>query len=476
MGKGFLGKFIKGAKGSVAVMTAMGMVAIVGVASLAIDMGRLYTVRGELQNSADAAALAAVGNLIQDQGGVVVRDASAATGAASTVAQRQSQLSGLPAVPLADRTDLTIIFGVYNLQASSPSTAWDEIGTSCGSDSNANAVRITLRRASGLAYGAVTNLMAGVFGIQTSEVAATATAYLGYTSSAQTGTVNVPLAIPASLLTAANPQGRSWFASLFCSAAIASGPNQVIFKDLGSNTFYQSNLSKPQFDTAKAYMFVVNNADSLPSTVVNNLKKNYTSGTPIRPMARGTRLYPMSEYQWASNIKTIFQTFKDAYTAKKNASTGKWRVCVPVYADHNPMASRLHRGLINLARLISPGAPEALACFTFWNQTYQGGNVPIYVNGFANVDITNVTYTSGCSDCGAYAPATDGHTYLNQLDCMVNSSLSCRNANSVTVEIPVDSSTVSPPGSLSGGPSNHEVNPGAPADVGAIASIPRLVQ
>ena len=39
--------------------------ALIGVASLAIDMGQLYTVRNELQNVADAAALAGVGQLIQ---------------------------------------------------------------------------------------------------------------------------------------------------------------------------------------------------------------------------------------------------------------------------------------------------------------------------------------------------------------------------------------------------------------------------
>lgn len=90
---------------------------------------------------------------------------------------------------------------------------------------------------------------------------------------------------------------------------IARGPYQTTFKDLGSGTFYQSNLQKPQFDKAKAYMVIVNQSDSVPSTVVNNVKRNYTSGSAIRPSERGTRLYPISEYQWASNIKDIFSAF-----------------------------------------------------------------------------------------------------------------------------------------------------------------------
>lgn len=481
MKTGVLGKFIKGAEGSVAVMAALGMMAFLGMASLAVDLGQLYTVRNEIQNSADAAALAAAGNLIKDQGGEAVRDSAAATEAARTVAQRQSELLGLPAVPVEDRTDLTILFGEWNLNAS-PATAWTEIGTSCGSYSNANAVQVTLRRASGLTYGPVANLFASILSFSTSNVQATAIAYLGYTTSAGTGTVEVPVAVPSSVLTAANAQDRPWFARLFCSEAAASAPTTVTFKDLGSDTFYQNNLGKPQFDLAKAYMFIVNQSDSVPGTVVNNLKKNYTSGTPVRPIERGTRLYPLSEYQWASNIKTIFQTFKSAYDANKGKydekrkyqnPAGKWRVYVPVYTDNNPVAQGMFEKLMHLGRLFAPGVPQAHACFKFWSQSYPGGNVPIYTSGFANVDITDVTYVSTCDDCSPYAPAESNNVYYSSaVDCMVNNPNSCRNVNSVTVEIPVDSSTVSPPGSFSGGSSNA----GTYGGPGALATIPRLVK
>jgi len=41
-------KFFKGTEGSVLVFSAIGLVAFLGRASLAIDMGHLYTVRNEL--------------------------------------------------------------------------------------------------------------------------------------------------------------------------------------------------------------------------------------------------------------------------------------------------------------------------------------------------------------------------------------------------------------------------------------------
>ena len=67
-------RFIRKAEGSVAIISALALMGLVGVASLAVDMGHLYTVRNEMQNTADAAALAAAGRLIVDQGGVAVRD------------------------------------------------------------------------------------------------------------------------------------------------------------------------------------------------------------------------------------------------------------------------------------------------------------------------------------------------------------------------------------------------------------------
>ena len=57
--------FIKQTEGATAIIIALSLFALIGVASLAIDMGQLYTVRNELQNVADAAALAGAGQLIQ---------------------------------------------------------------------------------------------------------------------------------------------------------------------------------------------------------------------------------------------------------------------------------------------------------------------------------------------------------------------------------------------------------------------------
>ena len=49
--------------GAAAILVAFLMIVFLGIAALALDIGYLYVVRTELQNAADAAALAGAGRL-----------------------------------------------------------------------------------------------------------------------------------------------------------------------------------------------------------------------------------------------------------------------------------------------------------------------------------------------------------------------------------------------------------------------------
>ncbi len=88
--KKWVGIFFHENAGMVAPVAALAIVAFIGLTSVAVDMGQLYSVRNQLQNTADAAALAAVAKLIAQSGGAVVRDANAAQTAAYTVATQPS--------------------------------------------------------------------------------------------------------------------------------------------------------------------------------------------------------------------------------------------------------------------------------------------------------------------------------------------------------------------------------------------------
>ena len=490
------GKLIKRTEGSVAVIAALGLVAFLGLVSLAIDMGRLYTTKNELQNVADAAALAATGSLIHDYGAGAVRDAAAAQQAALTVAQRQSQLSGQDAVGNADRNDLNIIFGAWNIYTGNPATAWTEIGSSCSSTSNANAVKVKIRRASGTVYGPVANFFGGILGLNTSEVSATAIAYLGYTIGVPTGGVQLPLALPST--GPSSPlvsNGRTgWFASLFGpSEAVASAPKTIKFRDTGGATVTVNSSKKiptspiAALDANQGYFYTPKanpSVNSVPNTIKNIIKKIYTpslTGTATVPVfvgdiKVGQQIFPASEYPWgSSNMKPIFDNLKAAYNAKKDAS-GKWRTTLVVHGPLGTSSLPQKTGFMSLARLLTPFWPsEAFACATIQPPT-------TFAKSFVNVDI--IAVTSGTGDDGNYTypktiatpvPASGTTTYTNQKDFLNRFPTSTWNVNTVTIQTVTDASTVSPPGSTSGGPSNQGVNPGAPPNTGAFADLPVLV-
>jgi Flp pilus assembly protein TadG len=363
--------FIRRTEGAAAIVIAITLFVFIGAASLVIDIGHLNTVRNELQNVADAAALAGVAQLIQKDAttGNTVRNSDLAKQTAIQVAQTQSQLQGQAAVDDAAPNDLTIHFGIWNINAPDRSLAWADLGTTCASDSNANAMLVTVKRATGNIFGPGSNLFAQVLGYSTTEVAASATAYLDYPTAASTGTVTVPLALPQTVLSVMMPKHHSWFARLFAPREAFATTKSLTFGDLGGQTWYNRDMNKTRFDTNQAFLFIVNSSDSVPGTVVSNLQQYYTSG---------------------------------------------------------------------------------------------GGKTPIYVDGFANVGITDVMYKSDCLTVG--------------MPDQVTNPDSCRNTCSVTVSVPTDQSPLSPPGRVSGGLDHQHLTAGAKPDVGAFATQARLVR
>lgn len=63
-------------RGSVMVVVALAMTAILSMVALAVDVGMLFTARGEAQRVADAAALAGAGSFLQDWNGPNADDAA----------------------------------------------------------------------------------------------------------------------------------------------------------------------------------------------------------------------------------------------------------------------------------------------------------------------------------------------------------------------------------------------------------------
>ena len=390
--------------------------------SLAIDMGHLYTVRNELQNVADASALAAANELIYDSGGVAVRDAMTAQQAAMTVAQKQSEDSNQTAVDDADRNDLTI-------------TLWDMEYQSCGRSQlrrgrqlallrqrpNANAVKVTILRGAGTVYGPVSNLFGGILGFNISQVRATAIAYLGYSSKTESGSAaspQVPLALPS---TGPNSplasNGRSgWFARLFGpNEAVATTTKTLKFRDTGGANVAATVPTSPvaNLDPNQGYWYTGASGNSVPNTIKNTLKKIYTpslTGTTSAPallpdLKVGQQVYPRSEYCWGrAYIGPIFQEIQKSpiITRRPVVPIRRPPPAPPggppwlVHGLKSTASLPRQGGFTPLARLLTLFSPtQAYACATVSYPT-------ISVYGFVKVDITGVTYNSTTSDDGSY--------------------------------------------------------------------------
>ena len=503
---------MKGAEGSMAVVIAIGMVVLLGMAGLAVDMGHLYTVKNEMQNTVDAASLAAARALIHEDMSTgnrdTFRDAAGAVTAAMTVIQQASGFQGLDPVAGGSRNDVTISFGTWNDNATG--TKWTPIGdsTMVSPTSTANAAQVTLRRAAGTVYGPVTNFFAGVFGSGATEVSASSRAYMGYTYSVYAGTVELPVALPGTgpISPLASNGNSSWWAGIFGpSEAVATTTKTIVFKDSGG--YYVSGstptnvntgvTSANPLDPRQVYLFTVGSGDPIPDTMKNIIEKIYTPNKTgsilhVDKLALGTQIYPRSEFMYGSSyIGPIFQRLQKAYNYKTtgNASTAPpagtpWRVTMPVYGStRNPLVTQGYKnGFMSLARLLAPWPSEVYACYTMPPPT-------IFVNGFVNADIVGVTYTSGCDDCSYTFPKTiNGVRYNNKLECLAKLPNSVWNANSMTIKNVTSASTVIPGANANtpnanydnmageaGGLSAKDMNSSAPTNVGAFADIPKLI-
>lgn len=163
-------------RGTVAITVAMSMVLLLGSGALAIDIGNLMVARNELQNAADAAALAGAGCLKPraECGNATATqpDWTTGSGAAST---------------FSTATTSNKVQGAYPTVSTVATGYWNATGTPSGLQAQTitpgaydlPAVQVTIRKDGSNANGAVPVFLATVFGGVTSlKSSAVATAVL----------------------------------------------------------------------------------------------------------------------------------------------------------------------------------------------------------------------------------------------------------------------------------------------------------
>lgn len=195
-------------RGAIAVIVALSMAVLVGFVGLALDLGKLYIAKSELQNSADACALAAVREL----SGANTNQLVLAEAAGIAAGMRHDVLFHSETVALA--VDDSVTFGQTLEDVFQPKTA-----TSSTEALLARYARCTVGR-TGIAnwFIQALNVLPGV-SIGNQAVAATAVATR---SPSQVTSCALPLGICSSAVTPAPPVG-TWLQSAISPSGATTG-------------------------------------------------------------------------------------------------------------------------------------------------------------------------------------------------------------------------------------------------------------
>jgi len=152
--------------GTVAVFTLVSAVVLIGFAALAVDVGHLYNVKAELQNAADAAALAGASAFTEDRLRTSAYSSFDLIGAARQRALRYAAENPANSGPVRLAPE-DVLLGQFD---------WEHPDQALVQGGVFNSVQVTARCDEGSLNGPVINVFAGVLGFNTSDVSATAIA------------------------------------------------------------------------------------------------------------------------------------------------------------------------------------------------------------------------------------------------------------------------------------------------------------
>lgn len=268
--------------GTVAVLVAICLIVIVGFLALALDIGYVMVTRNESQDVADAAALAGARQLGENYYDKIpnkttdVESVSVTTAGLNTVArQNVSQ----------DNVDIKLGW-------------WDQYsGTFTETSTSPNAVQATVTRRQGLTNGPIRTFVAGVLGIPSYRMQATATAAI---QGECTGEVDFPIGI-----------GRSWFYNKSAQGYSNGICTEIALNDTMSSCAGWTNLENKKYkwqDVDKIIISLGTPNPSIPEVKIGNIIE--FGGGVVQTML--------------NDLAAVF--------AKRG---GPWTVTVPVFEDNN---------------------------------------------------------------------------------------------------------------------------------------------
>jgi len=283
-------------RGAIAVLAPVLMIPMMAMVAFAIDYGYLLKTRAALQRAADAAALAAVRDLVPSANGTQNLAAVRET-------VRQYAKANISEIALFSVLDADIKIGRYD-----PKTVYTNF--TILDDGILDTVRVTLRRDT-QANSPVSLFFARVIGINTANVSATATAVLQKASIIPPGSDVLPFSIPKAEWVAASP-GSIW--SVYGDNKMKDNNGNVIPGNWGTIDIGNSNNSTSDLSDQILNGLRQTDLDTLYSegripqdTYIDSRQPWYGNGDPglsvgmksaVKAVEGKTKLIPI--YDWIS--------------------------------------------------------------------------------------------------------------------------------------------------------------------------------
>jgi Flp pilus assembly protein TadG len=281
-------------QGAVAVMVAVTLPVLLGFAALTIDIGHSLVAKNELQDVADAGALAGARRL-----GTIYQGLSPAQQVSYTLTSPAPVISDVQNVSAQNYgAGRSITVNVGDIQIGQ----WDSVNkTLTVTPATPNAVRVTARL-DGTSNGPVSTFLANVMGISSVDVRATATAALTGVSTTNPGDLETPFGISAFRMQ-----------TPFCNAPVRFYPTNDPQACGGWHTF----------------------TDTPPNA--NTLRQQINGMIPNPPTftSPGTQAGVTSLEFVGGNIANALNNLYNLYMAKRDPNTGFWDALVPVYQSNN---------------------------------------------------------------------------------------------------------------------------------------------
>lgn len=264
--------------GTVVVVVAICLLVLMGFLALALDTGYVMITRNESQDAADAAALAGARRLGENYY-IKVADKTANVVSVSETTAGMNRVANQSVSPDNVATKIG---------------SWDQVsGTFTETAVNPNAVQVTVTRQQGLTNGPIRTFVAGVLGIPSYRMEATATAtILGEC----TGIIDFPLGI-----------GRSWFTN----TGANRGCTTVSINDTMSSCAGWTNLQNKPYKW-KDVDDIITKKMAVPVVNIGNMIE-FGGGT----------------------VQPILDDLAVRFADEAAKGGGKWRVTLPVFEDQD---------------------------------------------------------------------------------------------------------------------------------------------